>query len=46
VTALGLRGSVPASATATYKSVTEKELAALNKKDDILALEKSRNTEL
>ncbi|KAI8578873.1 hypothetical protein K450DRAFT_244913 [Umbelopsis ramanniana AG] len=46
VTALGLRGSVPASATATYKSVTEKELAALNKKDDVLALEKNRNAEL
>lgn len=45
-TALGLRGTVPASATATYKTVTEKELAAMNKKSDIQQLEKSRVAEL
>jgi hypothetical protein len=43
---LGLRGTVPASATATYKSVAEKEIAALQKTKESQQLERSRLVEL
>lgn len=43
---LGLRGTVPASATATYKSVAEKEIAAMRHTKDSQQLERSRQTEL
>jgi hypothetical protein len=45
-TALGLRGTVPASATATYKSVAEKELAEISKAKNGQQLERSKAAEL